>query len=229
MHDLKPGDPATIGRYRLVGRLGSGGMGVVYLGRSPGGRVVAVKVVHAHLLDRDPSFRSRFRREIEAAKRVGGFYTAAVVDGDADAPSPWYASAFIDAPTLTDVVRNDGPLGEARARELGAGLAEALAAVHEAGLVHRDLERARQLRVRAFGAQAAPRGVAALAKTPGLRCGRRLARNHLDTESRTNPQLPDPPSRPTCWSRQTDHGSSTSASPASPTCPGIRSRSHRPA
>lgn len=115
-------------------------MGQVYLGQSRSGRRVAVKVVKQELLDRDPSFRSRFRREVDAAKAVGGFWTAAIVDSDADASPPWYASAYIDAPTLHDVVVRDGPLAPRRAMSLGAGLAEALAAIHKADLIHRDLK-----------------------------------------------------------------------------------------
>jgi serine/threonine protein kinase len=133
-------DPTRIGPFVLLGRLGAGGMGRVYLGRSPGGREVAVKVIHQHLLDGDSTFRSRFRHEVEAAKRVGGFYTAAIVESDADGDPPWYASAYIDAPTLHDLMVRDGPLRAHRARALGAGLAEALQAIHAAGLVHRDLK-----------------------------------------------------------------------------------------
>jgi hypothetical protein len=137
---LRSDDPHRLGRYRVLGRLGEGGMGAVFKGESPGGRQVAIKLVHPHLVDRDPAFRSRFRKEIAAAQRVGGFWTAAVVDGDADAPSPWYASAFIDAPTLHDVVRASGPLDPEAVMQLGRALAEALDAIHAAGIVHRDLK-----------------------------------------------------------------------------------------
>jgi Protein kinase domain len=133
-------DPVRLGPFTLIGRLGAGGMGKVYLGRSPGGRKVAVKVVHAHLLDDDPTFRSRFRHEVEAAKRVGGFYTAAIVDSDAIGDPPWYASAYIDAPTLHEVIDREGPLDVDGAYALGAGLAEALQAIHAVDLVHRDLK-----------------------------------------------------------------------------------------
>jgi hypothetical protein len=137
---LATGDPRRVGPFELEARLGAGGMGRVYLGRSAGGRRVAVKVVHSHLLEHDPSFRSRFRREVEAAQRVGGFYTAAVVDYDAGADQPWYASAYIKAPTLDDLVSTRKTLKPAAANALGAGLAEALGAIHATGLVHRDLK-----------------------------------------------------------------------------------------
>jgi Protein kinase domain len=137
---LSPADPRRIGPYELKGRLGSGGMGSVYLGESRGGRAVAVKVVHRHLLDGDPTFRERFRAEVAAARTVGGFYTAAIVDGDADADPPWYASAYIDAPTLADLVHGSGPLSPSVVAKLGAGLAEALVAIHATRLVHRDLK-----------------------------------------------------------------------------------------
>lgn len=115
-------------------------MGEVFKGLSPGGRHVAVKVVHRHLLARDATFRDRFRREMDAVRRVGGFWTAAIVDGDADAPAPWYASAFIDAPTLADRVAEKGSLGELAVTRLAAGLVEVLIAIHKEGLVHRDLK-----------------------------------------------------------------------------------------
>ncbi|WP_431912894.1 serine/threonine-protein kinase [Nonomuraea jabiensis] len=132
------GDPRRIGPYRLIGQLGSGGMGRVFLGRSRGGRAVAVKVVHAELAG-DAEFRRRFAAEVEAARRVGGFYTAEVVDADAGADPPWLATAYIPGPSLAEAVTAHGPLPPAAVRVLGAGLAEGLAAIHSTGLVHRDL------------------------------------------------------------------------------------------
>ncbi|MBD0693119.1 hypothetical protein BG452_40350 [Streptomyces sp. CBMA123] len=137
---LRPTDPTTVGgRYRLLARLGSGGMGVVYLGRSPGGRLVAVKCVHWDLAT-DPSFRLRFTQELEAARRVGGFHTAQVVDADPDGDPPWLVTAYIPGPSLEAAVATHGPLPEPVLRVLGAGLAEALEAIHAVGLVHRDLK-----------------------------------------------------------------------------------------
>jgi serine/threonine protein kinase len=136
---LHPDDPATIGDYRLLQRLGAGGMGRVYLGRSPGGRTVAIKVVRSEFVD-DPQFRQRFRREVDAARRVGGAWTAPVLDADPDAQRPWLVTAFVPGPSLHEAVRTHGPLPVGTVRALGAGLAEALIAVHRAGLVHRDLK-----------------------------------------------------------------------------------------
>ena len=139
MDPLQPGDPVSVGSYRLLGRLGAGGMGQVFLGISPGGRRVAVKVIHPFHL-RAPHFRERFAREIEAARRVGGFHTAPVVDADPQASPPWMVTAFIEGPSLQDAVDRDGPLPPGEVRALGAGLAEGLAAIHARGLVHRDLK-----------------------------------------------------------------------------------------
>ncbi|MGW2637746.1 serine/threonine-protein kinase [Streptomyces sp. NPDC001348] len=139
MQPLAADEPAVIGPYRLLGRLGAGGMGRVYLGRSAGGRTVAVKIVHPHLA-LDDEFRARFRREIAAARRVGGAWTAPVLDADPDAPVPWAATAYAAGPTVAAAVDADGPLPAHSVRALGAGLAEALAAVHELGLVHRDVK-----------------------------------------------------------------------------------------
>ncbi|MFE6056605.1 protein kinase [Kitasatospora sp. NPDC056446] len=137
---MRANDPTVIGgRYRLLARLGAGGMGVVYLGRSPGGRLVAVKCVHWDLAT-DPQFRQRFALELEAARRVGGFHTAQVVDADPDGDPPWLVTAYIPGPSLEAAVATHGPLPEAVLRVLGAGLAEALEAIHAAGLVHRDLK-----------------------------------------------------------------------------------------
>ncbi|MFC5185785.1 serine/threonine-protein kinase [Actinomadura harenae] len=140
MEPLRDADPRRVGRYRLVARLGGGGMGEVFLGSSPGGMTVAVKIVREHLLVGDPAFRERFAREVAAARLVGGFYTAQVVDADTDAEPPWLATAYIPGPSLYDAVRERGePLPEHAVRVLGAGLAEGLAAVHDRGVVHRDL------------------------------------------------------------------------------------------
>ncbi|MFD7002098.1 serine/threonine-protein kinase [Streptomyces mirabilis] len=114
-------------------------MGSVYLGRSRAGRAVAIKLIKAEYAA-DPRFRDRFRKEVEAARTVGGFHTAAVVDADPDAPQPWMASAYIEGPTLADEVARRGPLDEARLWALAAALAEALEAIHSCGLVHRDLK-----------------------------------------------------------------------------------------
>ncbi|MEU0576160.1 protein kinase [Streptomyces griseoincarnatus] len=139
MRPLDTDEPTVVGPYRLLGRLGSGGMGRVYLGRSAGGRTVAVKIVHPHFA-LDEEFRARFRREVDAARRVGGAWTAPVLDADPDARVPWVATAYAAGPSLTAAVTDLGPLPEHTVRALGAGLAEALAAVHGLGLVHRDVK-----------------------------------------------------------------------------------------
>ncbi|WP_431043514.1 serine/threonine-protein kinase [Streptomyces sp. P1-3] len=139
MDSLAPGDPRTLGSYRLLGRLGAGGMGRVYLARSDRGRTVAVKLVHPDLAGQE-SFRHRFRQEVAAARRVGGEWTAPVLDADTEAEVPWVATGYIAGPSLQRVARDFGPLPERSVRVLGAGLARALQAIHGAGIVHRDLK-----------------------------------------------------------------------------------------
>jgi len=139
MDPLEVGDPIQIGPFRLLGRLGHGGMGRVFLGASPGGRKVAIKVVRPHYAN-DPEFRRRFGREVAAARRVGDFHVARVVDADPDANPPWLATAYIPGPSVAEAVVRQGPLDEARVRELGAALAAGLMAIHARGLIHRDLK-----------------------------------------------------------------------------------------
>ena len=136
---LRPGDPRRVGGYRLTGLLGEGGMGQVFLGRSRAGRLVAVKLIRPEYA-RQPAFRERFAREVAAARMVGGFHAVQVVDADPRAERPWMVTAYIPAPSLQDQVDAAGPLGLGRVAELGAHLAEGLAAVHACGLVHRDLK-----------------------------------------------------------------------------------------
>ncbi|MFE9424555.1 serine/threonine-protein kinase [Kitasatospora sp. NPDC006697] len=139
MEPLEAADPRELGGYRLLRRLGAGGMGRVYLGRSAGGRTVAVKAVRPELAD-DPEFRARFRQEVAAARRVDGRWTAPVLDADTEGPAPWVATGYIAGPSLTSAVQRFGPLPAQTVRVLGAGLAGALAAVHGLGLVHRDVK-----------------------------------------------------------------------------------------
>src|ERR1035438_658570 len=139
VQELHTGDPQRIGPYRLLGRLGAGGMGRVFLGRSAGGRLVAVKVIRPELAD-DPEFRARFGREVAAAKKVSGLFTAPVVDADLDGPMPWLATAYVAGPSLADALTGHGPLPAASVLALAAGLAEGLSAIHAAGVVHRDLK-----------------------------------------------------------------------------------------
>ncbi|MFJ2191538.1 serine/threonine-protein kinase [Kitasatospora sp. NPDC087861] len=139
MRALGSDDPRQVGAYRLLRRLGAGGMGRVYLGRTAGGRTVAVKVVRGELAD-DAEFRARFRQEVAAARRVGGAWTAPVLDADTEGEHPWVATGYVAGPALGDAVRDFGPLPEPAVRALGVGLAEALAHVHGLGLVHRDVK-----------------------------------------------------------------------------------------
>ncbi|MGA5038058.1 serine/threonine-protein kinase [Streptomyces capoamus] len=128
-----------IGGYLVERRLGEGGMGTVHLARTRGGRAVALKVAKAELAA-DPVFRERFRSEVEAARAVGGFHTAPVVDADVDGDPLWLATAYIPGPTLAARLAAEGAMDEPRLRALGAALAEALESIHSCGLVHRDLK-----------------------------------------------------------------------------------------
>ncbi|QUW80596.1 protein kinase [Streptomyces mirabilis] len=140
MEQLGAGEPQQIGAYRLLARLGAGGMGRVYLARSDRGRTVAVKLVREELAAQE-EFRARFRQEVQAARRVGGLWTAPVLDADTEAAVPWVATGYVAGPSLQTVVGHDhGALPERSVRILAAGLAHALKDIHAAGLIHRDLK-----------------------------------------------------------------------------------------
>ncbi len=139
MKALTADDPRLLGEFRLRGRLGEGGMGRVYLGLSPGGRAVAIKVVHPSLAS-DTEFLRMFQYEVASAEAVSGIYTAPVVATGLDDHPPWLATAFVPGPSLSQVVREHGPLPELALRPLLAGLVEALQAIHAHGVVHRDLK-----------------------------------------------------------------------------------------
>src|SRR5580692_12472480 len=139
MKPLAADDPRVIGEYRLRAQLGAGGMGRVYLGMSPAGRAVAIKVVHPDLAS-DTEFLRRFQQEVAAARAVSGIYTAPVVASGLNEHPPWLATAFVPGPSLDQVVGEHGPLPEPALWPLLAGLVEALAAIHAGGVVHRDLK-----------------------------------------------------------------------------------------
>ncbi|MFI6575634.1 WD40 repeat domain-containing serine/threonine protein kinase [Nocardiopsis sp. NPDC050513] len=139
MQPLTPGDPPRIGPHRLLARLGAGGMGEVYLVRSPDGHLCALKVVKEDLAH-DAQFRARFRREIRAARTVRGPFVPGIVDADPDAPAPWMATEYVPGPTLKEAVLRGGPFPEPSLRVLALGLARALCTVHDAGITHRDLK-----------------------------------------------------------------------------------------
>ncbi|MFI1808731.1 serine/threonine-protein kinase [Streptomyces sp. NPDC020422] len=141
---LTADDPREIGGYRLQARLGAGGMGVVYLAHTPGGRPIALKAVREEFAG-DPEFRLRFAQEVASAERIHGLFTAQVVASGVDAPTPWLATAYIPGPSLQQVVQRHGPLPVRTVLMLMAGIAEALQAIHRAGVVHRDLKPANVL------------------------------------------------------------------------------------
>jgi serine/threonine protein kinase len=136
---LEPGDPASLGQYEVVGKLGAGGQGTVYLGRSSSGGYVAIKLLHDQM-NTDSSARTRFAREVEAAQKVSPFCTAQVLDYDLNGRPPYIISEFIDGPPLYDVVVQKGSFRGASLERLAIGTATALAAIHEAGIVHRDFK-----------------------------------------------------------------------------------------
>ena len=137
--ELLPADPDWLGPFRVTARLGAGGMGQVFLCQSAGGRPVAVKMIRAELAV-DPGFRARFQREVAAARKVSGLYSALLIDADADGPVPWLATAYVNGPSLSEAVQHRGPLPAGSVLALAAGLAEGIAAIHAAGVVHRDLK-----------------------------------------------------------------------------------------
>jgi serine/threonine protein kinase len=139
MMRLRREDPRVVGSFRLHRRLGAGGMGVVYLGSDKKGQRVALKVIRPDLAE-DQEFRSRFAREVSAARRIRGGCTARLVAADLEADRPWFATQYVPGPSLHDKVADGGPLGAADVAAVGAALSEGLVAVHEAGVVHRDLK-----------------------------------------------------------------------------------------
>ncbi|MFJ6694865.1 serine/threonine-protein kinase [Streptomyces sp. NPDC091272] len=136
---LQEKDPPTVGGYRLVAKLGAGGMGEVYLSHTPGGRAVALKVIRPHLTG-DPEFRRRFRLEVRAARQVAALHTAPVIDAETEGDTPWLATAYVPGPSLAEAVTAHGPLPVDSVLLLVAGVAEALQAIHACGIVHRDLK-----------------------------------------------------------------------------------------
>ncbi|MDH6124846.1 serine/threonine-protein kinase [Kitasatospora sp. GP82] len=163
---LSADDPCEVGGYRLIARLGTGGMGRVYLSHTPGGRPIALKVVRPELAE-DAEFRRRFAQEVANAQRIHGLYTAQVVDSGADAATPWLATAYVSGPSLQQVVHQHGPLPERTVLLLMAGIAEALQVIHSAGVVHRDLKPANVL-IAADGPRVIDFGIARAADASAL-------------------------------------------------------------
>src|SRR5512142_2953531 len=155
---LGPADPRRLGVYVVLRRLGEGGMGTVYLGRAPSGRLVAIKVIRAELA-RQEQFRTRFRREAVNARRVARFCTAEVLDADPDAALPYLVTEYVEGATLAAVVAEQGPLAAANLERLAVGVAAALTAIHGAGVVHRDLKPSNVL-LSAFGPRVIDFGIA---------------------------------------------------------------------
>ncbi|WP_203827134.1 serine/threonine protein kinase [Actinoplanes palleronii] len=136
---LRPGDQARLGRYELIGRLGEGGMGTVFLGRGPDGRLVAIKMVRTEFVH-DAEFRGRFRSEVNRAKQVPSFSTAEVLDADPDHEPPYLVVEYVDGPSLAAEIKDNGPLSDTALHSVAVGIATALTAIHGAGVIHRDLK-----------------------------------------------------------------------------------------
>ena len=179
---LRRWDPERIGPYAVLGRLGSGSMGQVFLGRSAAGRLVAVKTIRPELAE-EAGFRTRFGQEVAAARKVSGVFTAAVVEADPEADLPWLATAYVPAPSLARLVLAGGPLPVSSVRWLAAGCAEALASIHGAGLVHRDLKPSNVL-VAPDGPRVIDFGVARAAE----RMGRTTSRGAVGTPAYMAPE-----------------------------------------
>jgi serine/threonine protein kinase len=187
LEPLRPWDPERIGPFAILGQLGAGAMGRVYLGRSTSGRLVAVKTIRPELAE-EAGFRTRFAQEVAAARRVSGVYTAPVVEADADADVPWLATAYIAAPSLRRLVRTCGVLPSATVRWLAAGCAEALQSIHAAGLVHMDLKPSNVL-VAADGPRVIDFGVArAAARISGGAAGGAGSRSPAGTPAYMAPE-----------------------------------------
>ena len=170
---LRRWDPERIGPYAIIGKLGAGAMGQVFLARSTTGRLVAVKTIRVELAE-EPGYRARFAREVAAASRVSGVFTASVIQADAEADLPWVATAYVPAPSLSTLVRRCGPLPVPAVRWLAAGCAEALQSIHSVGLVHRDVKPSNVL-VAPDGPQVIDFGVARVAERVQLTATRGAA------------------------------------------------------
>ena len=170
---LRRWDPERIGPYSIIGKLGAGAMGQVFLARSTTGRLVAVKTIRVELAE-EPGYRARFAREVAAASRVSGVFTASVIQADAEADLPWVATAYVPAPSLNTLVRRCGPLPVPAVRWLAAGCAEALQSIHGVGLVHRDVKPSNVL-VAPDGPQVIDFGVARVAERVQLTATRGAA------------------------------------------------------
>lgn len=185
---LRRGDPGRLGGYRVIGRLGSGGMGVVYLATDRDDELVAVKLVHATLVG-DPEFRGRFRSEVERARQVPSFCTAEVLDADLDHNPPYLVVEYVDGPSLAEVVEESGPLRSAALHSLAVGVATALTGIHGAGVIHRDLKPGNVLL-----APAAPRSSISASPGRSRRPASTPARTRWSALSRTWRRSGSPPS-----------------------------------